>query len=82
MIKKILKKITELYNHWIFRDVKMKEVVLGPEYNKSFVIKYPQNIVIGYKTVLNGNCFINAIIIGTQKIIFRMITKKYCVPLK
>ena len=60
MIKRIFNKIIEYCNRRKFRGANMNNVILGPEYNKSFVVKYPQNIVIGYKTVLNGNCFINA----------------------
>ena len=39
----------------------LNNVVFGPELDKRFEVRHPQNLSIGYKTVINGDCFINAL---------------------
>lgn len=35
-------------------------VILGPEFDKRFEVRHPQNLKVGYKTVMSGDLFINA----------------------
>ncbi|MCE8617789.1 acyltransferase [Bacteroides fragilis] len=48
-------------NKFRFRKVQCSRIVIGPEYNKNFVIINPHLLEIGEGTVINGNCFINAL---------------------
>lgn len=70
----IKKKVRELYHRMFtwrqFRGARLDHVKLGPELNKNFEIRHPQNLEVGYKTVISGNLFINAL--GGVKI------GKYC----
>ena len=35
-------------------------VILGPEFDKRFEVRHPQNLKVGYKTVMSGDLLINA----------------------
>ena len=37
------------------------DVNIGPELNKNFEIRHPENLIIGDKTVISGDLFINAL---------------------
>lgn len=38
----------------------LDNVILGPELDKRFEVRWPQNLTIGYKTAISGDLFINA----------------------
>lgn len=46
--------------HRQFKGAQLDHVKLGPELNKRYEIRHPQNLVVGYKTVISGDLFINA----------------------
>ena len=51
-----------------FKGAQLDNVNLGPELNKRFEVRCPENLSIGYKTSLSGDCFINAkggVVIGS-----------------
>lgn len=50
------------YNKFLFRNVNsnINRIVIGPDIDFDFVIKYPRNLTIGDGTVINGKCLINA----------------------
>ena len=59
--------IIRLYKTWNkyvtyrqFQGAQLDHVKLGPELNKRFEIRHPQNLSVGYKTVISGYLFINA----------------------
>lgn len=64
MLTKILKKIVKGYHKAQllkkFRGANLDHVILGPEHDKNFKIVCPENLEIGYKSVINGDCYINA----------------------
>lgn len=43
-----------------FKGAQLDHVILGPELENRFEIRFPENLKVGYKTVINGDCFINA----------------------
>lgn len=43
-----------------FRKAQLDHVILGPELAKRFEVRHPERLKIGYKTVINGDCFISA----------------------
>lgn len=54
-------RIDRLIAHYIFRNVKKDgAIVIGPELMTGFELRHPERIQIGNKTVIPGNCFINA----------------------
>jgi acetyltransferase-like isoleucine patch superfamily enzyme len=65
-VLKIVNKIASLFYKWynrqLFKKVncKFSTLHIGPEYCKDFNIKFPEKLSIGYGTVMNGNCMINA----------------------
>lgn len=50
----------ETYTWRQFNGAQLDHVKLGPELNKRFEIKHPRNLSVGYKTVISGDLFINA----------------------
>lgn len=38
-----------------------KSLIIGPDFIKRFQFNYPQNLTIGNNTVINGDCYINAL---------------------
>lgn len=44
-----------------FKGAKLDNVAIGPELDKRFEIRHPENLIIGYRTAINGDCFINAL---------------------
>ncbi len=62
-----LRKVWDKYfTHRQFKGAQLDHVKLGPELNKKFEIRHPQNLVVGYKTVISGDLFINALGGGTN----------------
>jgi maltose O-acetyltransferase len=50
-----------------FKEANLDHVALGPELDKRFEIRHPERLTIGFRTAINGDCFINAwggVIIG------------------
>ena len=43
-----------------FKGADIENVVFGPELDKRFEVRCPQNLKIGNKTVVSGDLFINA----------------------
>ena len=60
MFHVILKKIIDFWNFKKFKGASFEKIILGPEYNRNFIVKFPEQLKIGCNTVLNGDCFINA----------------------
>lgn len=64
MLSKIIKKIVRRYNKTRllknFKGAYLDHVILGPEHDKNFKVFYPDKLEIGYKSVINGDCYINA----------------------
>lgn len=60
MFHVILKKIIDFWNFKKFKGASFEKIILGSEYNQNFIVKFPELLKIGYNTVLNGDCFINA----------------------
>ena len=60
MIFKIRRVWDKLYTWRQFKGAQLDNVKLGPELNKRFEIRHPKNLVVGYKTVMSGDLFINA----------------------
>ena len=64
MIGRLIIKLRNLRDKHItyrqFKGAQLDNVKLGPELNKRFEIRHPQNLSVGYKTVMNGDLFINA----------------------
>jgi len=64
---RILKKLERYYYSWINKKIFSKvncsisEICIGPEVQKDFDIKHPQNLSIGKGTALNGALTINAL---------------------
>lgn len=58
---RISKIIRQIINKRRFSGASLNNVIIGPEFNKRFEIRHAKNLSIGYKTVLNGDCFINAL---------------------
>lgn len=61
LIRIITKKIRQRNIRQSFKGAYLDHVVFGPELDKWFEVRCPRNLSIGYKTVLNGDCFISAI---------------------
>lgn len=74
MIIRLLRKIQKEYNlkmaYHAFKGANLDHVKLGSELDKRFEIRHPNNLSIGYKSVVSGDLFINAL--GGVKI------GKYC----
>lgn len=60
LLFKIRRKWDYLYTYRQFKGAHLDHVKLGPELNKRFEIRHPQNLSIGFMTVISGDCFINA----------------------
>ena len=60
MFHVILKKIIDFWNFKKFKGASFEKIILGSEYNRNFIVKFPEQLKIGCNTVLNGDCFINA----------------------
>ncbi len=64
IIERILNKLARIYYHSLakrqFKGAVTDELILGPELNKRFEVRHPENLVIGHKTVISGDLFINA----------------------
>lgn len=62
MFSRIYSQFLRLKNRRLFNKVNcnINNVVIGPDVNKYFTIKSPERLVIGDRTVINGNCYINA----------------------
>ena len=64
MLIKILKKIVKEHRKAKllkkFKGAKLDHIIIGPEHNKNFKIAHPEKLEIGYKSVINGDCYINA----------------------
>lgn len=61
-MKILLRLYRVLYNSLVQRQIRkahLCQVVIGPELNRNFQIRYPENLYIS-KSVINGDCFINA----------------------
>jgi len=43
-----------------FEGAHLDNVNIGPELNRRFEIRHPENLTIGYGTAISGDCFINA----------------------
>lgn len=56
----IIDKILKIWNFHKFKGASYDNLILGAEYNWNFVIKHSQKLKIGTKTVISGDCFINA----------------------
>lgn len=65
MLIKIFIKFKRYWNSFLayrqFSYSKLDNVVLGPELDKRFEVRHPENLKIGYKTVISGDLFINAL---------------------
>ena len=64
MIKKVITKLYKAFKDFIvqkqLRMAHLDQVIIGPELNSNFQIRYPDRLYIGKKTVISGDCFINA----------------------
>ncbi len=60
LIGKLIKKIRQMWIRQKFRKADFDHVILGPELDKRFEVRHPQNLKVGYKTVMSGDLFINA----------------------
>lgn len=64
MTRRFIKKIIRKWNTYLayqeFRGAQLDHVILGPELDKRFEIRFPEKLEVGYKTVISGDCFINA----------------------
>lgn len=56
----IINKFLKIWNFHKFKGASYDNLILGAEYNWNFVIKHSQKLKIGTKTVISGDCFINA----------------------
>jgi acetyltransferase-like isoleucine patch superfamily enzyme len=67
MLMRILMALERAWQQWrtrhIFSRVQCNHarLVLGPELMRSFEIRFPERLSIGEDTVINGDCFINAL---------------------
>lgn len=59
-VGKIKYKIDSLLSGLQFKGASLDNVSIGPELNNRFEIRHPENLRIGYKTAIAGDCFINA----------------------
>lgn len=57
---RLTEKWYSLLNTYLFRKVKCENIVIGPDYNRNFVIKHPERLEIGSGTAINGDCYIHA----------------------
>ena len=60
VIGRVIKYWRQRQIHRVFKGALLDNVVFGPELDKSFEVRHPQNLSMGYKTVISGDCFINA----------------------
>ena len=60
-IKGLFRKIRNYYIQRQLRKAHLDDVVLGPELNRNFEVRHPENLFIGKHSVLSGDCFINAL---------------------
>lgn len=61
IIERIVKRWRQIQIHRMFKGALLDHVVFGPELDKRFEVRHPNNLSIGYKTVISGDCFINAL---------------------
>lgn len=59
-IGRLIKKLRLYFIRRKFKGAQLDHVVLGPELDKRFEVRHPQKLSMGYKTVISGDCFINA----------------------
>ena len=60
-IKELFRNVRNRYIQRQIRKAHLNDVVLGPELNRNFEVRHPENLYIGKHSVLSGDCFINAL---------------------
>lgn len=60
LVRKLCYKIDSLLAKQQFKGAVLDNVSIGVELNRRFEIRHPENLRIGYKTAIAGDCFINA----------------------
>ena len=62
MFSRIYSQFIRFNNRRLFSQVScnINNIVIGPDVDKSFIIKSPSKLGIGDGTAINGNCYINA----------------------